>query len=375
MKTLYLTYSPSPYRVDFFEELSNYVDLTVCYETTPEEDMKKNKRDASWYTTYNSKFCSIYLKQHRLFSQKYSTQLINLIKNNQYDIIVIGGYSSLTAMLTMIYLKIKKIPFILNTDGGFPKKNESIIKRKIKHFFISMANFYLSTGENAQKYLTYYGAKENNIYKYPFTSMRKNELSKEIISSSKKSEIRKLLKIADKFTFITIGRFIERKGFDVLIKASKGLENSQVLIVGDKPGEEYIDLVKKLELDNIIFVDYKPKNEIIKYLQASDVFVLPTREDIWGLVINEALSIGLPVITTDQCGAGLDLIENYYNGFIIKTNDVKELHNRMNYLIKHEKSIPTYSKNALESIKDYTIENEAETHYKIFNEIIKKMQG
>lgn len=61
--------------------------------------------------------------------------------------------------------------------------------------------------------------------------------------------------------------------------------------------------------DNIVFVEFKTKEDLIDYYRAADLFVLPTREDIWGLVVNEAMAAGTPVITTTNCGAGMEILK------------------------------------------------------------------
>lgn len=370
IKVFYLTYSPSPYRVDFFEQLGKKVDLTVCYETTPCED--DSKRNIDWYGKSSKNFKAIFLKKIYIFRKYISFDLIKILNQNKYDIIVIGGYSSLTAIMTMLYLKRKKTPFFLNTDGGFPKNNELKLKKKLKKYLMGLATYYLSSGNNANKYLNYYGVAENKIFKYPFTSLKKEEQIHAIISKNEKVKLRKELDIDEnKIIFLYIGQFINRKAIDVLIKASKGLEkNCNVLIIGDKPTDKYIKLVQQLKIKNINFIDYKPKKELIKYLMASDVFVLPTREDIWGLVVNEALNFGLPVITTNMCGAGLDLIENGRNGFIFNVDNVKELHEKMKFFIKNDYKIKKMSRYAIDSVKDYTIENETDIHYLIFKKYL-----
>ena len=63
---------------------------------------------------------------------------------------------------------------------------------------------------------------------------------------------------------------------------------------------------------------------------AADVFVMPTREDIWGLVINEAMAYGLPVVSTDKCIAALELVKNGRNGYIIPPNQPKEIAQKVN---------------------------------------------
>ena len=86
-----------------------------------------------------------------------------------------------------------------------------------------------------------------------------------------------------------------------------------------------------MNLDNVHFIDFKNKDILKEYYYVADVFVLPTREDIWGLVINEALAYGLPVITTDKCMAGLEMIEDGKNGYIIPVNSVKKLAEKLTF--------------------------------------------
>ena len=99
---------------------------------------------------------------------------------------------------------------------------------------------------------------------------------------------------------------------------------------------------------------------------ASDAFVLPTREDIWGLVINEAMSYGLPIITTDRCIAGLELVGKE-NGKIIPVDDVEALKSA----IKTVLAIPSeeFFDSNYQIISNYTIENMAKVHAEIIEKI------
>lgn len=96
------------------------------------------------------------------------------------------------------------------------------------------------------------------------------------------------------------------------------------------------------------------------------------REDIWGLVINEAMAHGLPIITTDRCIAGLELIENGEGGFIVETENVEKLAYAMNILIQNEELARKMSERNLAKIKEYTIESMAKVHLQIFEMIISR---
>ena len=120
-----------------------------------------------------------------------------------------------------------------------------------------------------------------------------------------------------------------------------------------------------MNLNNVHFIDFKNKDTLKEYYHVADVFVLPTREDIWGLVINEALAYGLPVITTDKCMAGLEMIENGKNGYIIPVNDVKKLSEKLTFILSEKDFYKELRKRCFETAEVYTIEKMSEAYEKI----------
>lgn len=363
IKILYLTSNPSPYRVDFFNEISNMCDLTVIYEKK-----KLAHRDEKWIYEGERKFKEIYLKG--VLNSSLCVSILLHIKKN-YDVIIIGGYSTPTGMLAINYLKLKKIPFILNTDGGFIKEDKKITYL-IKKYFISSASAWLSTSDITTDYLIHYGAKKDKIYKYPFTSIRSKEILKNPLNIQEKNNIKKSLNIKEEKVIISVGRFIYIKGFDVLLNACKDISKDiGIYIIGGRPTEEYLQLKKNNGLDNIHFIDFMTKNELKQYYMVADLFVLPTRGDVWGLVINEAMSCGVPLITTNKCVAGLELIQDNQNGYIVNVDNESQLREKMIAILEDEGLRHSMSEANIEKIREYTIENMAKTHLDIFSKILK----
>ena len=168
---------------------------------------------------------------------------------------------------------------------------------------------------------------------------------------------------------ITVGQFIHRKGFDVLLNAwAKCDKEYELYIIGATPTKEYLDIKEKLHLENVYFEGFKTKEELNCYYQAADLFVFPTREDIWGLVVNEAMANGLPVITTDKCVAGLELIKNGENGYIVPTENQDELAKRINELLSNDWLLENMAKDNLQKIRRYTVEKMANVHASILKE-------
>ncbi len=153
------------------------------------------------------------------------------------------------------------------------------------------------------------------------------------------------------------------KGYDILMRAFKGLPPEYTLcIIGDEPTEEFKELKNQLDIDNLIFTGFKTPTELRKYYVAADLFCLQTRGDIWGLVINEAMSYGLPVVTTDRCIAGLEFVQNGKNGYIVDVENVDGLHERIKDVLQDEDVRGSMAMNSLETIRDYTYKNMAGKH-------------
>lgn len=369
MKVLFLTNIPSPYRVDFFNELGKYCDLTVVFE-------KKfsTERDKTWKEYSFVNFKGYFLKGISINTDTViSFGAIKYVKDKSFDIIICANFSSPTGLFAVKYMQKHNIAYWLETDGGSPKTGNGL-KERLKKKVISNASGYFSTSKENDRYYIAYGADENKIFRYPFTSLFKRDLFSDIAREDEKAELKKSLSITEKFAVISVGRFSYLngygKGYDVLLKSAKQLSKDiGWYIVGGHPTEEFQTLKDKEALYNVHFVDFKIKDELKKYYRASDLFVLMTVGEAWGLVINEAMACGLPVITTDKCVAGLELVENGKNGYIVSVGDDEELTNRVQDIIYDTVKLEEMGKNSLQVIRNCTIEEMTKTHINIFKKL------
>lgn len=360
-RVLFLTNFASPYRVHFFDELGKYMDVTVLYSDRV-EDIKH--RNAQWFEEGTGGFHPVQLtKVAAVGEENLCLDVLPWLKK-KYDAIVIGGYSSPTAVLAMAWLRLHRIPFYMEVDGGLIRQ-EGKLKYFVKKTLVSMANRWLSSGRYTTEYLVHYGAKKELVTEYPFTSLYEKDILPKVVSREEKAALRLALNIPEKYMVLAIGQFIHRKGFDVLLNAAAALpEDTGIYIVGGVPTAEYLKLRDELGLRNVHFLDFQNKARLALLYKAADLFVLPTREDIWGLVINEAMAYGLPVITTDKCVAGLELVEDCVNGYIVPTDDHGALAEKMEKVL--DSDMEKMGAASLEKIRTFTLENMAKTHAEIF---------
>mgnify|MGYP001824505152 CR=1 FL=1 len=143
--------------------------------------------------------------------------------------------------------------------------------------------------------------------------------------------------------FLSVGALCPRKGIDVLIRAFARLNAPEWKLVFcglDKMGGEYQRLAKVLGVaDRVLFLGAWPSERIAEVFAAADVFVLASRFDGWGAVLNEAASVGLPLIGTDLCGAAWHAIEPEKNGRVVKAGSVKELADAMERLASNQAAL------------------------------------
>lgn len=364
-KVIFSTNLPSPYRVDFFNELGKYCDLTVLYERK-----RSSERDKKWVGERAENFKEIYLNLEPVGTDRSKgNALRDYIKTGEFDILIFTNYVSPATIEAILYCRIRRIPYFIEYDGGFNKR-DSLPKLLLKKILLKGAKGHFTTADEHIKYLRSLGIKENIIYKYPFTSIKKVDVVAHGISCEEKRSLRTELGITEEKVILSVGQFIPRKGFDVLINAMPYLDKSIGLyIVGGEPTEEYKEAIASLKLNNVHFVGFKTKTELIEYYRVADVFAFPTREDIWGLVINEAMAQGLPVVSTDRCIAALEMVENEKNGYIVETENGQKLAQGIRRVLCNG-NYARLQLNAIAKANTYTIEKMAERHMEIFDEIM-----
>lgn len=320
MKVLWIANIPSPYRVDFFNELGKSCELTVLFEKSGAKD-----RDESWLSFADDNFEAIIMRG--LAYSPDSALCLGVLRHlrpGAFDEVIVTNFSSPTGALAIAYLKATGQRYYLESDGGFP--SGSRLKSWVKRLVITGAHGYFSTSDVHDQYYLAYGALPHQLIRYPFTSVRAADVLPEPPTPAQKQAAKQQLGITQPKMILSVGQFIPRKGFDVLLRASASLpDDTAVYIVGGDPPQEYRRLVSELALSSVHFVAFKSRAELRVYYTAADLFVLPTREDVWGLVINEALGHALPVITTDRCIAGLELISKNGCGWVIPAGSVADL--------------------------------------------------
>lgn len=360
-RALILSIYPAPYRVELFKKISLNFDCTIFFEST-----QGDLRDKNWFLTGQYSILT------DLEGNKNYKRCLQNLKN--FDIVLLYDYSTVTAVKLILKCMLLKIPYVINADGVMLKKHGNYLKDIIKRVVISNAAGCLASGERAKKYFIKSGAKEKNIYIHTFSTLHANDIEKFPVDLKTKNKIRVELGLAQSnFIAIAVGRFIPLKRYAELITEwSKMPEDYLLLLIGG--GEEenkYRQIIEELHIQNVQIEGFYQKEELKRFYMASDVFVHPTSYDVWGLVVNEAMAAGLPTVVSDHCVAGLELIKDGENGFIVPMGNDKSLCDKVKNLHDVPELYKKMCQASLDTIADYTIENMASVQIEAVREILK----
>lgn len=288
--------------------------------------------------------------------------VLNCFKKN--DFIIVNGYNNYPFILTFIFnfLSTRKRYIATESDTQLSVPLNSV-KRFLKWLYLSLVfqNKYVlgfAGGSNAHKDLfRYYGMSESRIFLMPMMVDNAKFLNENKIKP-------------DIFTFLFVGRLVKHKNVEGLIQlfnANFSDKSAALKIVGG--GEKIKYLFENYSSEKVLFLGKKFNNELLAEFKSASCFVCPSSFEPWGLVVNEALSAGLPVIATKEVGACFDLIKGKKTGFI--ANDMSEFGKMMLTLFDDDQLFKEYSVNASELMQNnwnYDLYN------KCLNDAIKKVE-
>jgi glycosyltransferase involved in cell wall biosynthesis len=302
--------------------------------------------------------------------------------SGKYDVYIAGAPFYFGSIMTYFVARMLRKPFILFLeDVDYPvslyksrfddflelsfsrKVNELvlfIIRNSISQIILKHSDAYVVPGTATMKYLLHRNVEASRIF-VAVNAVDNDAIEQECIESMKKGNVEKLragLNLENKKMVLSVAYLLERKGLQYLIQACGKLRkednNIALVIVGEGPYKR--DLEKSSAQNDVdtIFTGYVPN--LVDYYLAADVFVLPTLQDVWGFVINEAMVCGLPVITTKNAGASSDLVRNGINGYVVEPWSSSDLFRALKKILNDQQKTQVMRKASRDIIKGYSYE-------------------
>lgn len=382
-KIAFLISHPIPYFSPLLKKMSRDEEIDIMVYYCSDETLKTFKdtgfkREIKWDIPLLEGYRYKFLKNHSpvpsIFKGFFGLMNFGIIRElfkNKYDVIIIHGWNYLTHVLTIFIAKLRKIKVFLRGENPYnqeiKKKKFKIILKKslLQGFLFKLIDGFLYIGNQNKKFYKFYNVPENKLYFVPYAVDNKRFKEEYKRLKDKKIELRKELKLpVDKIIILFVGKLIDKKRPFDLLKAFEKIKdkNKALLFVGDgRLRENLKKYVKEKNIKNVIFAGFKNQTELPLYYTCADIFVLPsTMGETWGLVVNEGMNFELPIVVSDMVGCAEDLVKDGENGFIFKTEDINQLAECLQKLIKNRDLRKKMGKRSGEIIREYSYEKDVQ---------------
>lgn len=329
-RVLVFTNILSPYRIPLFEAIAIQpgIELEVVL-------LAENEADRQWQIeratpTFRSNVLNglHWFVPGRELHVHLNWGVHRTIKRVKPDVIVVSGYDSPAYRSALLWSGVYRIPLILWFESSlFSAKHKRGVVAAAKRFFVRRAAACVAFGTKARECLEALGVPPSKV----FTGLNTVDVQRYAAQAS-------LLRQEPSFQaeratypsvmFLYVGRLIRGKNVKALLEVLARLDDPGLglFIVGDGPLRHAMEAYCGAHGQrNVYFEGFKQQDDLVGYYGLADVLVLPSTQEVWGLVVNEALAAGLYVLCSDRAGAAYDLIRDGWNGRVFDPSDVDHL--------------------------------------------------
>lgn len=303
---LFITNVPAFYKINLYNELAKKIKIKVIFISSTSEIREPD------FTNKTINFSHVVINSKEFESRNSFLTLIkiyNEIRKINYNIIIYPGWEIKELFFLSLLFNKKKNAVAI--ESSILESSTSGFKNILKNIFIKrMSKAYPSGSLQLEilKALNYNG----KVYITHGVGIPNNPTIKPALDINKKMK--------DHISYLYIGRLSPEKNLELLINTFNNLSNI-LYIVGS--GSDELKL-KNIAKPNVIFLGYVNNRELNKIYSQADVFILPSKIEPWGLVIDEAIYYNLPVIISDRVGCKDDLLINN-NGLVFKYDNQNDL--------------------------------------------------
>jgi glycosyltransferase involved in cell wall biosynthesis len=250
-------------------------------------------------------------------------------------VVVCGGWHHPTLWLGLLAARLCGARVLVwsestAADSRVPHRAKDALKR----WMVARADGFVVPGAPQRDYLLSMGAPADRVWVAPNAVDNGHFAAGAALRETVRGELG-----LSGTVVVFVGRLLDEKGVPELLDAAAALRGSgaTVLVVGDGPDAgRYRREAAERGLHNVVFAGFRDQDELPGLYSAADVFVFPTRSDPWGLVLNEAMAAGLPVVSSDAAGATRDLVRPGENGFVYPSGDGDALRDALLALVGDE---------------------------------------
>jgi glycosyltransferase involved in cell wall biosynthesis len=259
--------------------------------------------------------------------------VLRILYSRHHDAVLHLGWGSATAAAAVLISRASPTSSLFLIESNLFTIPRSHLLGAVKPIamraLLSSASGVLAIGTKNREFFLEHGVREDRIFHCPYTVDVPFFTGAARVLAPRREELRRKLGAAKgDVVFLFVGQLIARKNPLGLVDAFEAVQgrapSARLVIVGNGALRECIGQ-RVAANHRITLVGFKNQTELPDLYAAADVFVLPSHEETWGLVVNEAMCFGLPLITTRQMGSTYDLVNDRGTGLVVDSRDTQGL--------------------------------------------------
>ena len=271
-------------------------------------------------------------------------QVWNELRSGRYDVVWLHGHGYAANLIALAAAKMAGLPVMMRgeTHLGLPTHGmKSMLRRPLMGALYRTCDRLLAIGSANAAFYRAIGASEHKIFLVPYSVDNERFLQCSTVTSDQKAEVRRRYKVpVDRPAVLYAAKFTPRKRPGDVLAAARRLTSETkcpftlVMAGSGELERELRTFCAEHALENVVFTGFVNQSELPGLYAASDVFVLPSEYEPWGLAVNEAMCAGLPVVVSREVGCVADLVRDGVNGYTPAARDIDGLARSLERLIE-----------------------------------------
>jgi len=335
---------PIQYHAPWFRGLAAHPDLDIhvyfCHKATPQEQARAGFGvEFDWDVDLLTGYPHSFLKNvanpsgHGRFGGFDTPEIGRIIRDGRYDAVLVNGWNYKSAWQAIWAAWQRGVKVFVRGDSHLHfHRSRPIRLTKLLAYrrFVPRFDACLAPGTWAREYFEHYGARPERTFFVPHViDVARIETEAQRVRVQAARLRQKWGLCSDSIVFLFVGKFTQTKCPHDFVKAvhdAAKIENRIVgLMVGDGPLRAACEDFSRMHNAPVSFAGFLNQSQIVQAYACSDVLVLPSAGETWGMVVNEAMACGLPCLVSDRVGSGPDLISPGETGFTFPYGNVPAL--------------------------------------------------
>lgn len=263
--------------------------------------------------------------------------MVKQLKSGRFEVLWVHGFTGRYNLVAIIVAWFNSIPVLVRDEATATSRKRSFIKAIGKRGFFwilgKLCTGFLAIGSLNRAYYIENGIDPKRIFMVPYAVDNDYFAHLARQAAARRDEFRSELALEQGRPIILFAsKFEARKragdllaAFDILRARGHLQSKPYLLFVGDGAQRAELEAQAQSARSDVRFLGFRNQSELPAFYDLCDVFVLPSVSEPWGLVVNEVMSVGRPIIVSSEVGCGPDLVKNGLNGYVVPSGDVHGL--------------------------------------------------